>query len=137
MLGRRLMVLMAVLLGLTALATALAPRPRVAREGAATPQPAPTVVARPAVEPSQARIVERTLEADPARPAVVRARVGDTIRLVVRGQLLDSVEVEGLGAIEQVEPDSPARFELFADQRATHGIRLVDADKRIGRLEIG
>jgi hypothetical protein len=137
MLGRRLMILMAVLLGLTALATALAPRPRVDRQGSATPQPTPTVAARPAVEPSQARIVERTLEVDPARPAVVRARVGDTIRLVVRGEVLDSVEVEGFGEIEQIEPDSPARFELFADAPATHPIRLLDSDKRIGRLVIG
>ena len=137
MLGRRLMLLMAVLLGLTALATALAPRPRLDRQQSATPQPAPPVAPTPAAEPAQPRLVERTLEADPDRPVVVRARVGDTVRLVVRGDILDSVEVEGTGEIEQVEPDSPARFELLADERATHGIRLVDAGRRIGRLEIG
>jgi hypothetical protein len=135
MLGRRLMVLMAVLLGLTALATVLAPRPRLARPGAAAP-PGPTVAPRPAVEPAPSRIVERTLEADPARPVVVRARVGDTIRLVVKGEVLDSVEVEGFGEIEQVEPDSPARFELLADEPASHAIRLIDSDRRIGQLEI-
>lgn len=137
MLGRRLMLLMAVLLGLTALATALAPRPRIDRQQTATPQPAPTAAPRPSAEPAQARVVERTLDADAERPVVVRARVGDTVRLVVRGDILDSVEVEGTGVIDQVEPDSPARFELFAEERATHAIRLLDADKRIGRLEIG
>ena len=135
MLGRRLMVLMAVLLGLTALATALAPRPRLPRQEAATPQPAPTA-ARPTVEPATPRIVERTIEADPARPVVVRARVGDTVRLVVRGEVLDSVEIEGLGKIEPVEPDSPASFDLLADERASYTIRLLDSGQRIGQLEI-
>ena len=137
MLGRRLMLLMAVLLGLTALATALAPRSPVDRQRTATPQPAPTVAPSPAVEPAKPRVVERTLEADPERPVVVRARVGDTVRLVIRGDILDSVEVEGLAEIEQVEPDSPALFELLAEEPASHEIRLIDADKRIGRLEIG
>ena len=136
MLGRRLMLLMAVLLGLTALATALAPRPRLDRQQSATPQPAPTVAPTPAAEPARPRVVERTLEADPERPVVVRASVGDTVRLVVRGDVLDSVEIEGLAEIEQVEPDSPARFELLAEEPASHEIRLLDADKRIGRLEI-
>ena len=136
MLGRRLMVLMAVLLGLTALATSLAPRPRVVRRPAATPPPAPTVAPRPAAPPRPARIVQRTLEADAAAPVVVNARVGDTIRLVIKGDVLDSVEIEGFDAIEPVEPDSPARFELFADERATSAIRLVDAGRRIGLLEI-
>jgi hypothetical protein len=135
MIGRRLMVLMAVLLGLTALATSLAPRPRVVR-GGATATPIPTATASPTVRARPPQIVARTLEADAARPVTVRARVGDTVRLVVTGDVLDSVEIEGTDEIEQIDPDSPALFELLADERASHAIRLLDSGRRIGQLEI-
>src|SRR5215210_1454768 len=111
MLGRRLLVLMAVLLGLTALAAALAPRPTVApqRGGAtATPTPAPSATADGT---AASRVVTRTVKADAgARPTRVRARAGDTIRLSVSGDVLDAVELKGLDEIEPVEPGSPARF---------------------------
>ena len=137
MLGRRLLVLMAVLLGLTALATSLAPRPSVSGRESATPAPAPSAGTRPAAGAEPSRVVERTLVADPgARPGVVLARVGDTIRLMVRGDILDSVEVEGFDEIEPVEPGSPARFELLAEEPGAHEIRLIDADRQIGRVEI-
>jgi hypothetical protein len=137
MLGRRLLVLMAVLLGLTALATSLAPRPGVSGRGSATPAPAPSAESRPAGGAEPSRVVERTLVADPgARPAVVLAHVGDTVRLMVKGDILDSVELEGFDEIEPVEPGSPARFELLADEPGTHALRLIDADRQIGRLEI-
>jgi hypothetical protein len=137
MLGRRLLLLMAVLLGLTALATSLAPRPGVSGRGSGTPAPPSSADSRPAPGTERSRVVERTLVADPgARPAVVLARVGDTIRLMVKGDILDSVELEGLDEIEPVEPGSPARFEVLAEERGDHAIRLMDADRRIGRLDI-
>lgn len=136
MLGRRLMVLMAVLLGLTALATSLAPRPRVVHRQAATPPPAPTVAHTPAASARPARIVARTLEADASTPTVVNASVGDTVRLVVTGDVLDSVEIEGFDEIAPIDPDSPARFELLADRRSKSAIRLIDSGRRIGLLQI-
>ena len=137
MLGRRLLLLLAVLLGLTALATSLAPRPGGSGRGSATPAPAPSANTRPAGGSEPSRIVEKTLVADAgARPTVILARVGDTIRLMVKGDVLDSVEVVGLDEIEPVEPGSPARFEVLAEERGDHAIRLIDADRRIGRLDI-
>jgi hypothetical protein len=138
MLGRRILVLMAVLLGLTALVTALAPRPTVAPDRARTP-------ASPSPEPSAAtprpgasRVVTRTVDADTAaRPARVRARAGDTIRLSVRGDVLDAVELQGLDKIEPVEPGSPARFEFLAESAGEHAIVLLDANRRVGLLVIG
>src|SRR3954452_7979955 len=95
MLGRRLLVLMAVLLGLTALAAALAPRPTVTPpRSSLTPSPtaAPT---RAATAGTASRVVARTLSADAGAGrggnVVVRAREGDTLRLTVRGDVLDSV----------------------------------------------
>lgn len=137
MLGRRLLVLMAVLLGLTALATSLAPRPGLGGRGAA-PAPSQTPARGPsALRPDASRVIARTLVADPGRvPAVVRARVGDTVQLSVKGDVLDSVELVGLDQISTLEPGSPARFELLADAKGRFGIRLLDADRSIGRLEV-
>jgi hypothetical protein len=136
MLGRRLLILMAVLLGLTAVATSLAPRPGMSGRGSATPA-APSAESRPADGAEPSRVVERTLVANPGvRPAVVLAHPGDTIRLMVKGDILDSVELEGFDEIEPVEPGSPARFELLAEERGGHAIRLIDADRRIGRIDI-
>ena len=137
MLGRRLLVLMAVLLGLTALAAALAPRPTVApqRSGVSpTATPAPSATANGT---AASRVVTRTINVDAsARRGRVRARAGDTIRLFVRGDVLDAVEVEGLDEIEPIEPGSPARFEFIADERGKHPIVLLDADRTIGELDV-
>ena len=142
MLGRRLLVLMAVLLGLTALAAALAPRPTVVPPGGrliaptptTTPSPTPSASAQ-AAPPSQE--VVRTIDASKgARFARVRAHVGDTVRLTVRGDVLDAVEIDGIDQIEPVEAGSPARFEFFADERGQFPIVLIDGDRRIGQLDV-
>src|SRR3954447_8400746 len=139
MLGRRLLVLMAVLLGLTALAAALAPRPTVTPPRSSL-QPSPTAPSSAATAGTASRVVSRTLSADEGAGrggnAVVRAREGDTLRLTVRGDVLDSVELQGLDQIEPLEPGSPAHFELTADEPGEHAIVLLDADRRIGRIDI-
>jgi hypothetical protein len=140
MLGRRLLVLMAVLLGLTALAAALAPRPTVTPQRGgleASPTPA-TDTPSPGSQPSQ--VVARTISADEGAGRgganVVRAREGDTVRLTVRGDVLDAVQLDGLDEIEPLEPGSPAHFEFIADERGKHPIVLLDADRRIGELDV-
>ena len=138
MLGRRLLVLMAVLLGFTALATALAPRPTVTpqRRGASPSPSAAPSASSPALVAS--RIVTRTVNADAtARPARVRAHAGDTIRLSVRGDLLDAVELQGFDQIKPIEPGSPARFELLADAVGDFPIVLQQADRRVGVIHVG
>ena len=64
-LGRRLLVLFAVLLGLTALVTSLAPRPTTSRSGIVQPTPSPT--ATPSPEPAGDR-VDADREDDLGRP---------------------------------------------------------------------
>ena len=128
---------MAVLLGFTALVTALAPRPTVSPtpgDASATPSPERSATAGTA---GSSRVVTRTVDADAGvRSAHVRARAGDTIRLAVRGDILDAVELRGLGKIEPVEPGSPARFELLAEAAGEHAIVLLDANRRVGLLDI-
>ena len=137
MLGRRLLVVFAVLLGLTALATSLAPRPTI-RDGArAQPDATPTATPAPARSGSASRRVERTISADPGRKrASVRVRVGDVLALTVRGDLLDSVEIADLGKLEPVEPGSPARFEMLLDTPGEIRVTLLEAQRAVGLIEV-
>lgn len=144
MLGRRVLVLLVVLMGLTVLASSVAPRP---------PQPAPVATperpersAPPAVAEPSRPPAGRTEERVSAEPGLPPARIvvdeGDILTLVVsspvRGSIaLDRVdELEGLDRLDAVDPVSPARFELFADRPGTYRIVAVESDREIGTIEI-
>ena len=135
MLGRRFLLLVAVLMGLTALAASIAPREPLIRDGArstATPTPtaAPTQVAGDA---SPVRNVRRTLmiTADPGR---ITVRQGDLLQLTVKGIELDSVSV--LDRVEPIERESPALFSILADTPGEYPIELVDAGRQVGTLVV-
>jgi hypothetical protein len=135
MLGRRLLVLVAVLMGLTALAASLAPPPQTGRGplATATPSPAPAPTARPRAGAT----VSVHLSASPDTvPHDVAATRGDVVDLVVTGDVIDTVTIGGLAVMEPIDPDSPARVELFADRPGSFPIRLLDAGRRIGTLRI-
>jgi hypothetical protein len=125
-LARRLLILLAVLLGLTALAAGVAPRESL-RDDPGTASPPPS--ARAPAEP-----LEQTLDAQSSGQRVV-ARVGQTVVITVESTELDSVSLAE-HEIEPVEPDSPARFELLADTPGNYAIDLLQADRTIGTLEI-
>jgi hypothetical protein len=126
MLARRLLLLAAVLMLLTALAAGLAPQPPQ-DEG-------------PTVEPSTLRagnVVAEEIPAEPGADSRVVVSRGDVLQLEVSGNTLDSVLIERLDRMEAIEPTTPARFEILADAPAgVYPIRLVDADRRIGSIEI-
>ena len=130
--------LFAVLLGLTALATSLAPRPTV-REPAgeqrgATPSPTPS----PERSASASRRIEQTISADPGHALTrIRARVGDVLALTVRGDVLDGVEIAEVGKLEPIEPGSPARFELLLEEPGDLHVGLVDKQQPVGLIEVG
>jgi len=134
-LGRRLLVLFAVLLGLTALATSLAPRPTVgprsADSGVSTATP--TASSTPAAQSS--RRLEETIAVDDGRTRV-RARPGDVLALSVRGDVLDGVEIAGLGKLEPIEPGSPARFEMLLDAPGRFPITLLTTGRVVGEIDV-
>jgi hypothetical protein len=127
-LGRRFLILVAVLMGLTALAASVAPRQPVTREdrGESTATPAPA--GSPTLE-----TVEKTLTTSEG-DAVVTVSEGDLVELTVSGPERDSVRV--LGRIDAIDPTTPARFSLLADAPGEHPIELLAADRRIGTLVI-
>ena len=122
MLARRLLLLAAALLLLAALATGLAPQ----RETADPPTAGPA---------RSVAIVEERISASEDDQSV-SARVGDLIQLEVSGDVLDAVQIERLDRIDAIDPTTPARFELFAETAGVYPIRLIEADRRIGRLDI-
>jgi hypothetical protein len=138
MLGRRLLVLVAVLMGLTALAASLAPPPpERGSTGTATPTPSPTASAEasPAARPG-ATVTGRLSATSSAAPRQITAARGDLVDLVVTGDVVDTVAITGLPVLEPIDPDSPARVELFADTPGRFAIRLLDSGRLLGTLRI-
>jgi hypothetical protein len=136
MLGRRFLLLVAVLMGLTALAASVAPRDPAVRDReserrGATPTPTPA-----ATEPDEAtavRTVEHTISAD-AAPERVVVTAGDLVALEVTSSRAGSVSL--MGEINAVDPLSSARFHLLADRPGKHPVTLLETERRIGTLEI-
>jgi hypothetical protein len=128
MLGRRFLILVAVLMGLTALAASVAPRQPVTREDreAATPTPAP------AGEPTVTTVYKK-LSAEEGE-SVVTVREGDLVELEVEAVEPDSVSV--LGRIDTVDPTTPARFSLIAGKPGEYPIELLEAGRQVGTLVI-
>jgi hypothetical protein len=127
MLVRRLLLLAAVLMLLAALAAGLAPR-----------DPAGETAAAPVTSLPKGTDVDAEISATAgSRERRVVVHRGDVLRLEVSGDELDSVLIEQLDRMEAIEPSTPARFELLVDAPAgVYPIRLVEADRRIGAIEI-
>jgi hypothetical protein len=140
MMGRRLLLLVVVLMGLTALAASVAPRDNGTDEPASPPgrpgtavQPTQTPELAPAAP--QEDVVEETLSTAKGASLVrVRARPGQTVKLQVQGRVFDEVLLTGLDQVEAIAPEAPAHFELYMDQPGRFEIRLVNADRRLGEL---
>ena len=132
MLGRRFLLLVAVLMGLTALAASVVPREPLIREGArrATPTPTPTTTADAA---TPVRNVRRTLVITD-EPGRITVHQGDLLQLTVKSNELDSVSV--LDRVEPVERESPALFSVLADTPGQFPIELVDAGRVVGTLVV-
>jgi hypothetical protein len=135
MLGRRFLLIVAVLMGLTALAASVAPRDPslrgtpAERRQAATPTPAP---ADPVPAGEAAVVMRRISTAGEADRVIVRQ--GAQLELHVSGTEIDSVVL--LDEVEPVEPDSAARFHILADEPGEYPIELLDAERRVGTLVV-
>ena len=128
MLGRRFLILVAVLMGLTALAASVAPRQPVTREDRteSTPTPAPAGTATFVT-------VEKELSTIRGSDRVT-VREGEVVELTISGPERDSVML--LNRIDTIHPESPARFSLLAGEPGEYPIELLESGRRIGTLVI-
>jgi hypothetical protein len=128
MLGRRFLILVAVLMGITALAASVAPRQQVVPEDEREASPTPA----PATAPTLVTVEKEISTADAETRVAVRE--GDLIELTISGPESDSVLL--LNRMDTIHPESPARFSLLADEPGEYPIELVEAGRRIGTLVI-
>jgi hypothetical protein len=126
--ARRLVIVMLVLLGISTLAAALVDPPETDEEEQATEPPLPP-------QP-QGELVRKRIDADERTPEVISIRAGDQLALTVTSGRADEVEIPALGELRFVAPLAPARFDLLAREEGTYAIRLLDAERRIGRIEV-
>src|SRR3954451_1738632 len=118
MLGRRLLLLVALLLAVGAIAAALTPRDlRRGEDTTATTPPSTSTVPTQATggTGANAHEITRTVDADAAEEPVVRAQVGDLLHLSVKAPSPDVVEIQGLDRFAPVDASSPALFDFFLD----------------------
>jgi hypothetical protein len=135
MFGRRILVLVAVLMGLTALAASLTPPPQPQQRGGRAVSPSPTPVVAEPGPAAAARTVSARFSAD-GSPRRIDARTGDTIVLDVSAAEPDTVVIDDLAVSEPVDAESPAHVEIYADAPGRYPIELLDAGRRIGAVRI-
>jgi hypothetical protein len=136
MFGRRLLVLVAVLMGLTALAATLSPPPESLRRTPPSESPTPSATPPPATPPSSSDSVNARISATAPRARHVTASVGDLVTLDVTGDVVDTVVIDDLAVVEPIDPDSPAQVELYAGAPGRYPIRLLSSGRSIGTLRI-
>jgi hypothetical protein len=129
MLARRLLILLAVLMGLTALAAGVAPRrPLPSSDQPGTAQAAPSAG-------KSAKPLKRTIDANEPSSRKIVVQQGRLVDLTVQGDVVDSVQLGDL-EVQPLDPDSPALFEVLADTPGTYPIELVNAQRRLGVLQV-
>ena len=139
MAARRLLIVMLVLLGISTLAAALVPTPSsqegdegTASETTETKPPDPL----PIGEGLRAEIEVGGNEIPVVGSRQKPVEVGDQLALKVRCDCSDLVEIPALGLVEAVSPEAPAHFDLLPLNPGSYGIRLVDADRVVARIEV-
>jgi hypothetical protein len=132
--ARRLLLLVALLMGLTALAASIAPREEEVNPPPKVERPPASPPAAPA---DREGTVTKTLSTDEsdARDLIVADR-GDVVHLTVSGRAVDAVQIAGLDLVQPIDPDTPALFEFVADTPGTFDVSLLEEPRVVGRLRI-
>jgi hypothetical protein len=134
-----MLILVAVLMGLTALAASVSPPPdTVRRDGrAAVSTPTPTLAAPANPDlPSEAGVVTRSVDAAALRePVQIGVPRGALLDLTVSVAEPDTVALGEL-RLDAAAPESPAQFQLFADAPGDYPLRLVESQRDLGSVRV-
>jgi hypothetical protein len=120
---RRVLLLFALVLGVSALVASLAPPPEEDEE---PPEPAPTV-ATPGARPPTDLSAPVRLRArdDGSRPPIRRVEAESSFSLEVAVPETGDVVIDQLGLRQTADPLSPARFDLLASPPGRHAVAFV------------
>jgi hypothetical protein len=141
--ARRLIAILLVLLFLTSLATALAPVQNTSKSVSSTTSStestaeAPPTESEPEPEPSsRTRLIDQTIVASTSRPMVVRARVGDQLRLTVTSDRSGTIELAGLGSAEDIGTEQPAYFDVILRDKGSFPVQFLGEDREVARIRV-
>jgi hypothetical protein len=134
MAARRLLIVMLLLLVLSTLAGVALGPPERAREETGTTETEETTTPTDTVP--RGELLEATIVVRAEKLPVIPVEVGDQLSLLVRSKRADQVAIPRLGLIEAVDPFSPARFDILAEEPGSYRIRLVEADRVVARIEV-
>lgn len=136
MAARRLLIVMLVLLGLSTLAAALVP-PRTEQDGGTTTGATETTASVPTETMPRGALVSAVIAVKPKGIRLLSVNAGDQLNLAVCWSKPDQIEVPSFGLIDPVAPDKAARFDLlFEEPGKTYGVRLVGANRVVGRIRV-
>ncbi len=140
MVARRLLIVLVVLLGISSLLAVAAQR------GAddSNDEPEETVAEPPPIEGSgmakgslfRVTVNANSPEIDVVGSGMIPLRVGDQVILTVVSKRVDQVEIPAFGQVAPVSRDSPANFDLLLEEPGSFVIKLTDAGRLAGRLEV-
>jgi hypothetical protein len=133
MAARRLLIVMLVLLGMSALAASLAPQP----QGGDEPATRSTAAKRDHRKPAGGQLVEETFDAQAKRPQHVSVPLGDQLSLRVKSSRAGEVGIPDLGLLQNVSRLDPAVFDILAASEGSYEVRVVGSKHAIGFLEFG
>lgn len=89
---------------------------------------------KPATRPETSAVDDNIKRAIVGDDDIIRATLGQRLELTVEADVDDSVQA--FGQTETVGPNLPAMFSVLLDEVGTHGVKLVGADKRVGRVVV-
>jgi hypothetical protein len=134
--GRRMLILVAVLMGLTALAASVSPPPDSTRRNGPATARSPAPPAAPSGTPAEAGVLARTVDAAGLRePVRIDVPRGATLELTVTVAAPDTVALGDL-ELEVAAPESPAQFQLYADAPGHYPLRLVESQRDLGSVRV-
>ena len=137
MAARRLIAILLVLLFLSSLAAALAPVEQNPQSASTTSTTTTTTTAgNPAPSGEAGRLIDQSIDASGERGSLVRARVGDQLRLRVTSSRPGTVELVGLGPAEDVGSRQPAFFDVLLRDAGDYPVRFLGAEREIARIRV-
>jgi hypothetical protein len=129
---------MLVLLAISTLVTALLPRPDRDKTAPLTTKPEPKKQIEAPPKPAERGLdLVARMQAGAGGPKSVRIERGDGLRLDVVARFGADVEIPGFGLTQPVTPFAAAQFEIFASERGTFPVRVVDPIQLVGRVLVG
>jgi hypothetical protein len=131
---RRLLAVMVGLLVLSSIAAALVPvnpndKLDTTEPSTGAKLPAPRL-------PSGGRLVEDSVRIESGKRPVIDTSVGDQLALRISAAEPTTLEVEGLGATADVDPSTPARFNLLLLDAGSYAINELSSGRTVATIEV-